>query len=370
MREKPGRPKGYWELRVDLGADPVTGQRRRISRGFRGGKRAAENALRELVSEVMGGRHAATDGTVAQLMARWLDRIAPDRSPTTMKRYRTIVANHIEPTFGATPLRKLRRADINDLYARLRKQGLAPATIRQVHAVLHRALEVGVSEDWLATNPAANTARPKVARPHLVAPELTQVARLIARAEEVNPEFAVFLRLAAATGARRGELCGLRWSDVDVEASTLLIDRAVVNTSHVKDTKRNKGRRIALDHVTVTRLKLHRAAMESRAITACATYGDDAYLFSPDPAGTLPWHPDSMTHEFVRLRDECGLPELQLKNLRHGHATHLMASGVDLRTVAGRLGHDPRMTMGVYAQFERAADRKAADVIGELLSPD
>jgi integrase len=176
----------------------------------------------------------------------------------------------------------------------------------------------------------------------------------------------------AATGLRRGEACALRWTDVDFDSRTLVIRRALVivkgQSTVVKGTKTRSIRKIALDSTTLDALEEQHAFMQSRAGVKGVALNPDAYLFSKAPDGTRPWYPDHVSHNFIALRDRLGFHGVRLHDLRHAHATQLLAAGVPVRTVSGRLGHaSAATTLAVYAHFLASSDRDAADVIGELL---
>jgi integrase len=176
----------------------------------------------------------------------------------------------------------------------------------------------------------------------------------------------------AATGLRRGEACALRWTDIDFDARTLLIRRALIvvrgQSTLVKGTKTRSIRKITLDPTTLHALQEQHAFMQSRAWAKGVALNPDAYLFSKAPDGTRPWYPDRVSHNFMALRDRLGFHGVRLHDLRHAHATQLLAAGVPVRTVSGRLGHaSAAMTLGVYAHFLASSDRDAANVVGELL---
>jgi integrase len=291
--------------------------------------------------------------------------------------YRAILDRRIIPKWGDTPLRKVRAVDLDRWYGELRSRGgprstpLAANTVMRVHAVLHRALGQGVRWGWLTTNPAdhATPGRPK--RNEIAPPSPDAVVMLIEKAGTVNPALPVFLRLAAGTGARRGELCALRWENVDFEGRQLVIDRALVEIGGdviEKDTKTHAARRVGLDTGTLEMLRAHRAEREDLARACGATVLPDSFLFSHEVDGSEPWRPGYVTTAFTRIRDELGLGTVRLHDLRHFTATRLLAAGKDIRTVSGRLGHaNAATTLGVYAHFLQASDHDAADAIGALL---
>jgi integrase len=368
------RPKqrGVWELVVDLGRDPLTHRRRQLSRTVRGTKREAQQALTALVAEVNNGREVGADLTLSEVLGRWLDLVAEDLSPTTLDEYRRIARVRIDPALGSARVRKLTARQLDAFYrSLLRDAGLAPATIRQVHAVIRRALAQAVKWGWLRANPAVDASPPRLRRQEVAPPGPADLEKLLSEAHRYGPDFAALLRVLAATGMRRGEVCGLRWSDLDVTSRTLVVQRAVASVGGEiveKDTKTHAARRIALDDATLDALVAHRRAMDERAAACGAVVADDAFMFSTEPDCGRALHPDSVSTAFVRVRKRAGLDRVRLHDLRHMHATQLLAAGVPVRTVSGRLGHaNAATTLNVYGHFLEPSDREAADVIGGLL---
>jgi integrase len=367
-----------WELRAYAGVDPVTKRQKYVTRTFRGGKRDAEEALARFVTEVSGGGHAAQDATVGDLVRQWLDLAKPELSPTTSRGYEWIVKTYIYPTLEKVPLARLKSAQLDHFYAKLRESGgqdgkpLSAATVRQAHAILRRALQQGVRWGWISTNPASMASPPRVRAQHLDPPDPANVIKMIKAATEIDADFGCYLLVAATTGARRGELCGLQWRDIDLEDRTATISRSVVEAAHsqivAKDTKTHSTRRIALDEATADMLVEHHERCQERA-KACGTeVPPSAYVFSSDPNGLRPWAPNDVTKDFIRLRNRVGLPNVRLHDLRHFAATRLLAAGVSVRTVSGRLGHaNAATTLGVYAHFVEESDREAAEKLGALL---
>ncbi len=190
-----------------------------------------------------------------------------------------------------------------------------------------------------------------------------------------DPEFGVFVHLSAMTGARRSEMLALRWPDVDLERGVVTIGRGLVQGPDgrlvEKDTKTHQTRRVALDAPTTTALIDHRAAAVERAEQRGATLVDDAFVFASDVAGTTPWYPDSASRRFREACDAAGLKDVRLHDLRHYVATRLLSAGVDVRTVAGRLGHrNAATTLNVYSHFVPESDQEAAEILGRLSAPD
>jgi integrase len=201
-----------WELRAYVGVDPITKRPKYLTRTLRCGKREAEEALARFVTEVSGGGHGAQDTTVGDLIREWFALAAPELSPTTVKGYDWIIKTYIFPALELVPLGKLRAA--------------------QLDAILRRALRQGLRWGWISTNPAALASPPRVTRTEIEPPDPAGVVKLIETATKDNPEFGCFLNLAATTGARRGELCGLHWDVVDLKGRSLVISRSVVEAAH------------------------------------------------------------------------------------------------------------------------------------------
>lgn len=372
MSPVKGRPN-YWSLSVDAGRDPITGKRNRVRRGFSGGRRAAEDALNDLVNEVTSGRASSSSASVADLLKRWIENVQDDLSPRTVQGYRRIVAKRLIPALGRKKLHDVSTKDLDSLYRSLTAEGLAPASVRMVHAVMSSALKQAVRWGWIQHNPADNASPPSVRRAKITLPEPTDVIRLIEAARGSQaPLLGLFLHLAAVTGARRGELIALRWDRVSLEGRSMLIEHSMaqVGTELIeKDTKSHQSRRITLDEMTMLLL---RQRHEEQAEMSCKTRVDlrtDAFIFTDSVAGSVPWKPDRVTLAFGRLCKAHGIQGVRLHDLRHFAATHMLTSGVDVRTVSGRLGHaDASTTLGVYSQFMPSADAAAADVLGDLVS--
>jgi integrase len=371
MRE---RGHGIWELRIPLPRDPVTGGRGQQSVRFRGTKREAEKELARLVAAADEGRAMTTQATMAFLLDRWWEQKKGRLSLSTAAEYRRIIDRQVLPTLGNVKLSKLTVANLDALYLRLEQSGLAPSTVRQVHAVISGALKQAVKWRWIGYNPARDASLPAARRHRIQPPDPVKVRALMAMAEAHSPEMGLFIRLAALLGARRGELCGLRWCDIDEAAGAVRIRRSVVEIAsvrHVKDTKTHAERVVSLDPATAELLRRHRAYVEERAALCGATLVSDAFILSPTPDGSTPLRPNLATDVFRRIRHDVGLDSARLHDLRHFVATQLIGAGHDIRTVSGRLGHaQTSTTLNTYAAFLGARDREAANQLAALLDPD
>ncbi len=367
----PGR---VYELRVSLGRDPTTGKYRQRSLTVRGTRAEAERALRGLVEEVETGRARPVDPTLTlgSLLDEWLAFTeAAGRSPTTVERYRNVIEHQLKPALGDVALTRLTTKAFDDLYRDL-VQRLQPSTVLKVHLVARAALARALKWGWIDRNPAADAQPPSARRSEITTPSRDQLAKLLATAETGDPAFAMYLRLGAATGARRGELCALRWPDINLEEGKVVIERGIIVVAgglQERPTKTHNRRVVALDHGTVRLLRAHRQREESTARACGLELEPTAFVFSRRPGGTLPLRPDNATATFAALARAAGIDGLSLKDAtRHLAATRLIAAGVDVRTVAGRLGHRrASTTLDVYAHWLPERDREAAEIIGAEL---
>lgn len=365
-----------WQLRVHVGRDSVSGRKRYVSETVHGTKREAQRALAALIATA-DSHPTSTDATVGTLLEQWYATRLADWSPRNAVQQRDILDRYLVPQFGVTPLRKLKTVDIDAFYARLRRRPgragkkLSAATVNRVHATLRAALNQGVKWSWLTVNPALNATRPAEHTPEIVPPDPADVARAVEIAAAEDPDFAAFIRLAAATGARRSQLCGLQWRDVDLEAGRLVYRRGVVEGTDglvVKDTKTHRAYRLQIDDGTVTVLALHRDRCVSRATAAGAELAGAAFVFSTQLDGSEPWNPALTTMRWIRLRKKAGIGHVRLHDLRHFAATALLDAGVPVHVVAGRLGHSrATTTLNVYSHFLERGDSDAADTMGRIL---
>ena len=204
------------------------------------------------------------------------------------------------------------------------------------------------------------------------------VATLIAEAADIrSPENGVALRLLAATGARRGEVCGLRWSEVDLEARVLHIRSAVAQladgTLVEKEPKSHQQRQVAIDATTAETLAEHRRWQSSVSEQAGVRLAVDAFVLAEllaDPTGMTPIPPNRLTQAFRRVRSRvAGAESLRLHDLRHWYASTQLDAGEPLPAVAARIGDHVETLAKVYAHKGHRGDAEAAEAIGSLLDP-
>lgn len=352
-----------WEVVCYAGRDPITGKERRVSRtvpGRPGQKRPPAEAKQleaKLLLEVAHGQHHTRAVTVGELLDRWLVHVRSSLSPTTMVGYDRCVRLYLRPRLGTVRLDRLTTATLDRFYGTLQASGgqdgapLSAMTVRHVHAVLRAAVAQAVTWGWVDRNVVANASPPRVPRSVIEAPTGPTIARLVAGAAN-DVDLADLLALAIVSGARRGELCGLRWRDLDLDGDdgSMLIARAAIEVDHVVSIKGPKHgvRRIALGPRVVRRLRARRLRCAEEALAFGATLVDDAYVFSEVPDGSTPMRPDLATYRFRGLARRLGI-KVRLHDLRHAAVTDALADGHAVSDVAEFVGHaSAKMTLDVY----------------------
>jgi len=378
-------PSGSFRIRVYAGLDPLTGKEVYLKKTV---KRAedVEPTKQRLLASAEAGHRPESAATVKHLVAEYL--ATADIEPTTRHMYAGYARRNIDPTIGDKTVREIRTRTLELLYVRLRTcrklcgakkrpghvcEPLAPSTVRQIHAILSGAFAAAVRWEWIDESPAE---RAKLPRAHPVEPEPpspADVAALVTKAWELDPPLALFLWLAVTAGARRGELCELRWNNLDLTAGTMWVAQnyAVRGGRKLhKATKTHQKRTLALDGVTCQLLQEEHDRIADALAKVDVDLANDAFVFSHDPSHTKPWNPDSATHRVAEVAKAAGV-KATIKSLRHYNATQLLAAGVDLRTTAGRLGHGSggATTLRVYAHRTTEADRRAAAILTAALPP-
>jgi len=360
-----------WEFRVYLGRDPVSHKHRWASHTWHGTRKAAPRALAKWVAEQDADKPVVpTAKSVAWLLEEWFARQErAGLSPTTMERYRGKAALWILPIIGSKALKDLVPGDVDDVHLAMKEAGKADSTIRQAHAILRGALGYALGREWVDRNVAAMMPPPKQGRPNVLAPELDEVHALLAAAGEPGCDLWTCIALAAILGARAGELCGLRWSDIDLDAGTVRLERSAYTAKGVtglKAPKTEKGKRVvAIDPLLAEVLRDRRAWQVGRNERVGTELVEDPYVLSFWSNGDGPPRPDSYSTAFGKLRSSLGLGHLHLHSLRHFAATELLDQGIPLAAVSQRLGHgSPATTASIYTHGVRGRDQEAAAVLG------
>jgi integrase len=370
------RGKTSWRAKIYVGVD-AHGRRQYVMRTLHGTKRAAEDQLNAILTELRREPRVLADPTFADLVAKWREIGTLNLSPTTQAEYERLLEKRLMPRFGTIKLRAIRPVDVDIFYPELHRGGrgakpLCAQSVQHVHAVLRMLLNQAVRWEWIASNAAAKASPPRVLKSEPTIPEPHDLKRILEDCEHYDPDLACFLRLSAISGARRGEVCALRWSDIDLSRGILTISRSLIggrnNALVEKGTKTHAKRKVSLDEETIRSLVEHQHTCQGRARACDTVLPAGSFIFSDAPDSATPWRPDRVTRAFRRLADRLGVSDVRLHDLRHFAATQLLAAGVPVKTVSARLGHaNASTTLNIYAHQLEAADDEAAQVLAGLL---
>jgi integrase len=293
------------------------------------------------------------------------------RAPSTLVRYLSGIRVNIVPALGHVVVVKLTAADLDAFYAGLLRRGLKPLSVRKCHAVLSAALRQAVKWGWIDRNPIDRASPPSTRSAEVIPPTVDEVRTLLTLCEGTHDDLGSLIYVAVTTGCRRGELCGLRWGDIDLVKSTLVVARSISDVPgdvSVKDTKTHQCRRLALDPSTVEVLRRQRARAAERAELAGVALEADAYVWSQALDSSSPYRPDRVTAAFVSLRRRAGLDHVTLRSLRHFAAT---TGSQRRRRAHHRRPARPRQPERHAADlrpFPRRCRPEAAAVMGDLAS--
>jgi integrase len=372
------RPDGKWAGQITVKYDPITGRRER--------KTVISETQRKVADELARIRHElATDTYIepaACTLGDWLDKWMVQYKKGELKRstyesYERLIRTHIKPSLGNIPLAKLQPHMLQGFYneklesGRLddKEGGLSTRMVRYFHAIIRQALQQAVREGILPRNVADATSPPvirnKQMRP-LTEDELLKFFE-VAKEDRLFPAFV----LVATTGLRRGEVCGLKWDCVDLEEGVLITRRQLLildDGLHLEeDTKSKRGRRrITLTDDAVRELKAHRARQAEEQLLLGKAYQKNNLVFCKADGTKI--DPREFTKHFQRLLEEAGLPRVRLHDLRHTHASLLLARGVHPKIVQERLGHSSiTMTLDLYSHMTPGLDEAAAATLNGLL---
>ncbi|WP_329317067.1 MULTISPECIES: tyrosine-type recombinase/integrase [unclassified Streptomyces] len=386
------RKDGRWEAAgYVLAAD---GSRKR-ARVYGSTRREAADKLAEKISDSNRGLPVATaDSTVGDYLTYWLGSVAVHRlRENTHTRYATCVRLHLIPGLGTKKVARLTAKDVRTFLDRLRttcqcctqaldterkkcctigeccQKRLSALTVAYVHSVLKSALEHAVREDELPRNVARNV-KTTTPRPRRFQPLTTAEARQFLDAARADRLHALY-ELALRTGLRKGELLGLHWEDLDLDAGTATVRSSLQRTrtgglTHLPTKTRASERRIALPTECLHLLKEHRERQDTERETAGSAWRDSGLVFTT-PTGR-PLDPANLTRRFRSFLNRAGLRRIRFHDLRHSTATLLLEQGVDLVVIKELLGHAHiGVTAGVYAHVRLRLQRQAIDTLGHAL---
>lgn len=367
----------YW-VRIYAGVHPVTGKQRARSRSFRAAnmreaRKIADGHIVALQAELDEAK--LQSGTIRELAREWMElKRRQGRSPATLQGYDVIVARIVK-RFGNRKVADLTGRDVDRWYGELAEpgkgddEGMSAATIQHHHAVLRAMLRQGERWDMVSRVATRQSSPPSVLRHEINPPTDAALGLLMA---DTAGDFANAVRILAGTGLRRGELCGLAWSDL--VGDQLTVRRSVLELKggelHVKTTKGRKPRTLTVGADVLAAFANQRAHLEAMAAAMEVVLPADGPVFADlkrDPSGMRPRRPWWVSNQWIQLRDRHGV-SFRLHDLRHWNASKMLDSGVPLATAAQRLGHaQPSTTSNIYGHSIAGADRSAAELLSGAL---
>ena len=383
----PSCKKRSWVERRPAKACPKCGgelteteERRRETKSGFATQKECESAMNKLLVKVEEQVYTPpTKASVREYLTKeWLPAVKATIRPTTYRSYEQHVMCHIAPHVGSVKLAKLTGSQVNHLYAKLAETGkkdgktdLSALTIHHVHTCLHKACKDAVRWGRLPKNPVDAADPPSTrgaAKKEMKTWNAKQLAGFLDSTS--SDRLAPLWRVFAMTGMRRGEVCGLRWEDVDLEKGRLSVRRALIPHGDgviVSEPKTAKGRRqIALDAVTVEAFKAQAAQQLADRDNAEVAWSESGYVFTMDDG--RPMHPQSVSRAFGRALDAAKLPRIRLHDLRHTHASLALAAGINPKVVSERLGHATvSITLDTYSHAIPALQEEAAERIARLV---
>ena len=412
--------------------DSATGQYPTISKGGFPTEKEAWKACREAMREADRGRVVRpSTRTVAQFLAEWLAAIEPTIDATTWQNWKDYAHAYVIPRIGDARLQSLNEPELLKLYGKLLAEGrikpdrnadmyafwsgqvakgndpapravadacettihaarsavrrykagivpkqtspgLAPKTVRNIHAMIHRALVDAVGWKYITDNPASNVKPPKRPRTRRQVWRPDQIHTFLASVRQ--DRFAALFLLELTTGIRRGQVCGLKWTSVDLDAGEITVhDNRVVVGGHARDKAggktKNSDQTIAIDRATVAALRAWRSVQNRDREFFGSDYHSGDYVFTFEDG--RPPHPDTIRQRFDRLAAAAGLSRITFHDLRHSYATGALKAGVSAKVVSDRIGHaNVGFFLQTYAHVLGNDDREAAEQAASFLIGD
>jgi integrase len=386
IRQRKDRGANTWELSVFIGRDNHGCPKQR-SVVFRGGKRAAERELARLIAVQDStpapipeeeNRAWGPSTTINDAIEGWKDNGWADLSPKTVRGYEEIWGRYVRETIGTKRIAALNAFEVERYFRKMKADGAGRDTVRRVRNIIGRTCRLAAKwSGGTLTNPVTDTelpTRPLAERPDPVrAPEVVEVQALVREAKDFDERFGAYLHLVAATGTRRGEACALRWSNIDWEGETVRVNESIVAAKGGAVAKGPKTkasiRTVAVDTGTIAVLEALRSSQTQLAKICELALSEDGFVFSTEPGGEIPPHPESMTHTFIKVRKRAGVAaDVHLHSLRHFQATILETSDVALGASFDALcDRCPIRHLGSREVGIAAEDRRAAEHVGRVL---
>ena len=360
---KNGKEYTYWEARYTTGYDPGTGKQ--IQRSITGKtQKEVSQKLKAATTAIDEGTYTAPSKmTIGQWLDIWVCEYLGGVKPRTVDNYKGVVNHRIKPGLGAIKLDALNPHTVQNYYNVLTKEGLAPKTVKNVHGILHKALQQAVSNGYIKTNPADACILPRPVRRELKPLDEDMISAFLQAIQ--GHQFADLFTVTLFTGMREGEALGLLWDCVDLTKGTLTIDKQLQlirgsgGQYQMAPTKNSKGRTISLAPSVVKILRNIKRQQTENRLRYGECWEDTGFVFTDDLGNHL--SASTVYKSFKKVMEEIGSPETRFHDLRHSYAVAAIKSGDDIKTVQENLGHaTAAFTLDVYGHITEKMKQDSA----------
>lgn len=371
------KTNGSWEARISI-KNPLTGAYELKTR-CRTSQKEVREWLNELKAQVTRGEHLSDNKiTLGEWAMTWLNEYAKNQvRATTWESYESTIRNHIIPELGGILLSDLKPSRVQQVYNQKLiagrdggHKGLSATSVGYIHAVLHSMLKRAVKNGLVSKNVAELVDKPKKTRHEIKPLSLEELKHFLIAIKETH-HYAAYL-LECYTGLRRGELLALRWQDVDFDNKKIMVCQGLVRTKEglsFNQPKTEASRRsIPINDEVLAALKMQKRRQREQKVFLGQGYNQDKDLVFCNITGN-PLDPRSFTKSFQRVLLQAGLPQIRFHDMRHTHATLLLALGENPKVVQERLGHTTiRMTLDTYSHTLPGMQESATAVLGKALA--
>lgn len=363
-----GKTYEFWEGRYTAGYDPGTGKQ--IQRSITGKtQKEVAQKLKATTAAIDAGTYTAPSKmTVGQWLDIWAAEYLGGVKPLTVSAYTATIKTHLKPGLGAIKLEALNTHTIQGLYNSLSdpekgEKALSPKTVRNVHGVLHKALQQAVANGYLRFNPADPCILPRVVKKEIKPLDENQISAFLKAIK--GHKYEDLFTVTLFTGMREGEALGLMWDCVDLSKGTILINKQLQQVKGGKGeyclapTKNSKGRTITLAPFVVTVLKRVKHRQLENRLRYGELWEDTDFVFTNE----LGQHLIHVTvyKNFKKVMEEIGSPETRFHDLRHSYAVASIKSGDPIKTVQENLGHaTASFTLDVYGHVTEQMKQESA----------
>lgn len=386
IRKKTFTSKGKtytrWEARYTVGRDPGTGKQ--IQKSIYGKtQKEVREKLQAVQVDITKGTYIEPERmTLADWLDTWLnDYVEGAVKPFTLASYKTQCENHIKPNLGAIRLTALNTSQIQKFYNGLKttqskgngkNNTLSPKTIKNIHGVLHRALDKAAELRYIAYNPADPCTLPRMEKKEVKPLEQEQIAALLKEiAGSANENLFTTILF---TGMREGEALGLTWDCVDFKQGTILVNKQLQKekiaggTTYLAETKSSKGRLITPAPSVMLALRAERVSQAKYRLAAGEAWQNKLNLVFTDEIGA-PLPAVTIYKRFKRIAEKIGAPNARVHDLRHTFAVMSLQEGDDVKTVQGNLGHaTASFTLDVYGHVSEKMKQDSAKRMEALIA--